>query len=130
MAKWGWASQGKLSRQVMGVVTDREHGLFPKPGEIRFDCSCPDWATMCKHVAAVRPHRGSIRRTARRDDGDGVSLGNHARAAQPAHAPAEHPDVPVPALREVGRVIRKAPRAAAPLVPMRSPQPDEVRLAD
>lgn len=45
--------QGKLARQVMGVVTDREHGLFPKPGEIRFDCSCPDWATMCKHVAAV-----------------------------------------------------------------------------
>ena len=45
--------QGKLSRQVMGVVTDREHGLFPKPGEIRFDCSCPDWATMCKHVAAA-----------------------------------------------------------------------------
>ena len=45
--------QGKLSKQVMGVVTDREHGLFPKPGEIRFDCSCPDWATMCKHVAAV-----------------------------------------------------------------------------
>ena len=45
--------QGKLSKQVMGVVTDREHGLFPKPGEIRFDCSCPDWATMCKHVASV-----------------------------------------------------------------------------
>ena len=45
--------QGKLSRQVMGIVTDRDHGLFPKPGEIRFDCSCPDWATMCKHVASV-----------------------------------------------------------------------------
>ena len=45
--------QGKLSRQVMGVVTDREHGLFPKPGEIRFACTCPDWAAMCKHVAAV-----------------------------------------------------------------------------
>ena len=45
--------QGKLSKQVMGVVTDREHGLFPKPGEIRFDCSCPDWAAMCKHVASV-----------------------------------------------------------------------------
>ena len=28
-------------------------GLFPPPGEIRFDCSCPDWASMCKHVAAV-----------------------------------------------------------------------------
>ena len=45
--------QGKLSKQVMGVVTDRQHGLFPKPGEIRFDCSCPDWAAMCKHVASV-----------------------------------------------------------------------------
>ena len=45
--------QGRLSRQVMSVVTDRERGLFPKPGEIGFDCSCPDWASMCKHVAAV-----------------------------------------------------------------------------
>ena len=45
--------QGKLSQQVMSVVTDRERGLFPKPGEIKFDCSCPDWATMCKHVASV-----------------------------------------------------------------------------
>ena len=45
--------QGKLSRQVMTIVTDRGRGLFPKPGEIRFDCSCPDWASMCKHVASV-----------------------------------------------------------------------------
>jgi uncharacterized Zn finger protein len=45
--------QGKLSDHVMGVVTDRDQGLFPKPSEIRMDCSCPDWAGMCKHVAAV-----------------------------------------------------------------------------
>jgi DNA-binding transcriptional regulator YiaG len=45
--------QGKLSDQVMAIVTNRQHGLFPQPGEIDFDCSCPDWATMCKHVAAV-----------------------------------------------------------------------------
>ncbi len=45
--------QGKLSHQVMSVVTDRERGLFPKPGEIKLDCSCADWASMCKHVAAV-----------------------------------------------------------------------------
>ena len=45
--------QGKLSQQVMSVVTDRERGLFPKPGEIKLDCSCPDWASMCKHVASV-----------------------------------------------------------------------------
>ena len=37
----------------MSVVTNRERGLFPKPGEIKLDCSCPDWATMCKHVASV-----------------------------------------------------------------------------
>ena len=45
--------QGRLSREVMGVVTERDHGLFPKPREIDLDCTCPDWATMCKHVAAA-----------------------------------------------------------------------------
>jgi uncharacterized Zn finger protein len=45
--------QGRLSTQVMATVTDRERGLFPLPKEIELDCSCPDWATMCKHVAAV-----------------------------------------------------------------------------
>lgn len=45
--------QGKLSGHVMKVVSDRTHGLFPQPGEIELKCSCPDWATMCKHVAAV-----------------------------------------------------------------------------
>jgi len=30
-----------------------EGGLFPKPREIQMSCSCPDWAGMCKHVAAV-----------------------------------------------------------------------------
>ncbi len=45
--------QGKLSGQVMQVVTDRNEGLFPSPGEISLKCDCPDWAVMCKHVAAV-----------------------------------------------------------------------------
>ena len=44
---------GKLSAGVMKVVTDRDTGLFPAPREIEMTCSCPDWATMCKHVAAV-----------------------------------------------------------------------------
>ena len=30
-----------------------DKGLFPEPKEISFNCSCPDWALMCKHVAAV-----------------------------------------------------------------------------
>ena len=45
--------QGKLSDHVMEVVTDRKDGLFPLPDDISFDCDCPDWAYMCKHVAAV-----------------------------------------------------------------------------
>lgn len=30
-----------------------EGGLFPTPREISFSCSCPDWALICKHVAAT-----------------------------------------------------------------------------
>lgn len=45
--------QGRLSKHVMEVVTERERGLFPKPNEIEMSCSCPDWAGMCKHIAAV-----------------------------------------------------------------------------
>ncbi len=45
--------QGRLSEHVMTVITEPGQGLFPEPGEIRLDCSCPDWADMCKHAAAV-----------------------------------------------------------------------------
>ena len=45
--------QGKFSKEVMTIVSDRNQGLFPRPREIELSCSCPDWATMCKHVAAV-----------------------------------------------------------------------------
>ena len=45
--------QGRLSKSVMTVVTNRDNGLFPHPGEISLHCTCPDWAVMCKHVAAV-----------------------------------------------------------------------------
>jgi uncharacterized Zn finger protein len=45
--------QGKLSSAVMEMVTDRDQGLFPKPKEINLSCSCPDYAGMCKHIAAT-----------------------------------------------------------------------------
>jgi len=45
--------QGRLSTAVMQHICQRESGLFPSPREIHLSCSCPDWATMCKHVAAV-----------------------------------------------------------------------------
>jgi uncharacterized Zn finger protein len=45
--------QGHLSQAVMERICAERTGLFPSPAEIRFTCSCPDWAAMCKHVAAV-----------------------------------------------------------------------------
>ena len=45
--------QGQLSNQVMQIVTDPKTGLFPDPNEITLSCDCPDWADMCKHIAAV-----------------------------------------------------------------------------
>lgn len=45
--------QGKLSQTVMERVCRKGDGLFPAPAEIKLSCTCPDWAGMCKHVAAV-----------------------------------------------------------------------------
>jgi uncharacterized Zn finger protein len=45
--------QGKLSKAVMERICQPKTGLFPAPKDIQLNCSCPDWATMCKHVAAV-----------------------------------------------------------------------------
>jgi len=51
--------QGKLSSQVMKTITDQNDGLFPKPKEISLNCSCPDSAYLCKHLAAVMYGIGS-----------------------------------------------------------------------
>src|SRR5882724_2529305 len=44
---------GKLSDPVMAKLCADRTGMFPTPSSIRFTCSCPDYATMCKHVAAT-----------------------------------------------------------------------------
>ena len=46
-------ASGKFPQELMDLFTNRGDGLFPSPDEIQFDCSCPDWASMCKHVAAA-----------------------------------------------------------------------------
>jgi uncharacterized Zn finger protein len=45
--------QGRFSKGVMTRLCEEKSGLFPSPNDILFTCSCPDWASMCKHVAAV-----------------------------------------------------------------------------
>jgi len=44
---------GKLGDEVMKIITDPNEGLFPQPKEIKVICTCPDWADLCKHAAAV-----------------------------------------------------------------------------
>lgn len=43
---------GNFPETLKDLFQSRD-GLFPTPQEISFRCSCPDWALMCKHVAAA-----------------------------------------------------------------------------
>ena len=45
--------QGRLSKEVLEEFCNKETGLFPTPAEMHKNCSCPDWADLCKHLAAV-----------------------------------------------------------------------------
>ena len=45
--------EGKFPKALDELFTAKGMGLFPSPKEISFNCSCPDWANMCKHVAAA-----------------------------------------------------------------------------
>jgi uncharacterized Zn finger protein len=45
--------RGELSDDVLTVLTHAKDGLFPEPREMTLDCSCPDRAGLCKHLAAV-----------------------------------------------------------------------------
>jgi len=44
---------GSLDDSIMSHMANPENGLFPKPEEIKITCNCPDYATLCKHAAAV-----------------------------------------------------------------------------
>jgi uncharacterized Zn finger protein len=44
---------GNFPRAIGEIFTHEDAGMFPSPREITFNCSCPDWAGMCKHVAAT-----------------------------------------------------------------------------
>ena len=44
---------GNFPKEFGEIFLTQQKGLFPSPKEIHLDCDCPDWADMCKHVAAV-----------------------------------------------------------------------------
>jgi uncharacterized Zn finger protein len=45
--------RGQFSQSVMSRLCQEKTGLFPSPSEIKLQCSCPDSARLCKHLAAV-----------------------------------------------------------------------------
>jgi uncharacterized Zn finger protein len=45
--------QGRFDQGIMQRLTQAAGGLFPQPREIEVHCTCPDWARLCKHVAAT-----------------------------------------------------------------------------
>jgi uncharacterized Zn finger protein len=45
--------EGKLTDRAIEIFTDPRSGVFPLPTEVKMACTCPDWATVCKHVAAT-----------------------------------------------------------------------------
>jgi len=63
----------------MTRLCQEKAGMFPSPKDISFTCSCPDWASMCKHVAAVLygigarlDHRPELLFTLRKVDQQGL----------------------------------------------------------
>jgi uncharacterized Zn finger protein len=45
---------GELPHEIEDVFAEVGVSLFPSPGSrLSTDCTCPDWANPCKHVAAV-----------------------------------------------------------------------------
>ncbi len=45
--------EGRFPKELEALFTVKGEGLFPSNKEIHFACTCPDWADLCKHVAAV-----------------------------------------------------------------------------
>jgi uncharacterized Zn finger protein len=118
--------QGKLTKPVMERICKPQTGLFPAPKDIRFSCSCPDSASMCKHIAAVLYGVGArldqqpellfkLRQVDAKDlvaqAGAGLPKGKHAPAASKVLDDSELADVFGLELDEaVAAPVPKAPR--------------------
>lgn len=45
--------RGQLPPPLIAAMTDPTQGVFPSAGQLAMRCSCPDYASLCKHLAAV-----------------------------------------------------------------------------
>ena len=136
--------QGRLSKGVMERICRPQTGLFPSPKEIKLSCSCPDWAAMCKHVAAVLYGVGArldqqpellftLRKVDAKDlvarAGAGLPLATKAPAAGKTLDPSklaevfgiEMADVIEPELHAKAPTARKKATAKTPRIPKQVP---------
>jgi uncharacterized Zn finger protein len=145
--------QGKFSDAVMQRLCRPGDGLFPAPKEIQFNCSCPDWASMCKHVAAVLygvgarlDQRPELLFQLRRVDGNDLLAQAGTGVTRPGKAPAKTRvlddsalgdvfGIEMAAVETVSAVVRTAAgrgkkAAAAPAVARASPKRRSASVAD
>ncbi len=119
--------QGRFAKGVMERMCQPKTGLFPAPSEMSFSCSCPDWASMCKHVAAslygvgARLDRSpelffTLRQV---DEKDLITQAGQA-LARPAAAPASARVLSTDGLEELFG-LDLGPAAAPPDKPARRP---------
>jgi uncharacterized Zn finger protein len=123
--------QGRLAKSVMDRVCREGDGLFPAPDEIKLSCSCPDWADMCKHVAATLYGVGARLDEAPRllfvlrgvDEGDLLAgTGQQMTQAKPApDASAVLNDGDVAALFGIEMVHVTGPEVSVPAASMQKP---------
>lgn len=50
---------GEFPKEMESIFSNKSDGIFPSLEEMNFECSCPDWANMCKHVSAALYATGS-----------------------------------------------------------------------
>lgn len=104
--------EGRLGPKVLALITDPERGLFPSPDEIVLHCSCPDWADMCKHVAAVLygvgvrlDHEPSLFFTLRGVNQNAIVGAAREAIERGAHLQTEHSSVGVLAADELSALF-------------------------
>lgn len=131
---------GLLSEPVMARLCADRTGLFPAPSAIRFTCSCPDYAIMCKHVAAVMygvgarlDHAPELLFTLRQVSADELlasAVSELSSRSSPARVLAddglaalfgiELTSAPAPAVRKVTRRAAETPKSTAKKKPTSS----------
>ncbi|CAN5148811.1 hypothetical protein BH09GEM1_BH09GEM1_22330 [soil metagenome] len=130
--------QGRFSPAIMERISRQGDGLFPSPMEIDLDCSCPDGAVMCKHVAAVLYGVGArldeqpeLLFTLRKVDAQDLisTVGAHTRLTADGRSSAKVLEdgklselfglqlAEGPVLREPKKVVRKVARPKASVTP-------------